>query len=69
MDNVSMPTLVVCGDEDRDNGSAEALAELLPLIADRMSQILGWDASEHLRQRIDAEALLAADLAAIPLGA
>ena len=30
LDNVSMPTLVVCGDEDRDNGSAEALAELLP---------------------------------------
>ena len=30
LDNVSMPTLVVCGDEDRDNGSAEALADLLP---------------------------------------
>ena len=30
LDNVTMPTLVVCGDEDRDNGSAEALAELLP---------------------------------------
>ena len=28
--NVTMPTLVVCGDEDRDNGSAPALAELLP---------------------------------------
>lgn len=28
--NVTMPTLVVCGDEDRDNGSAEELAELLP---------------------------------------
>lgn len=28
--NVSMPTLVVCGDEDRDNGSAEELAALLP---------------------------------------
>ena len=25
-----MPTLVVCGDEDRDNGSAEELAGLLP---------------------------------------
>ena len=25
-----MPTLVVCGDEDRDNGSAEELAALLP---------------------------------------
>jgi len=25
-----MPTLVVCGDEDRDNGSAEELADLLP---------------------------------------
>jgi pimeloyl-ACP methyl ester carboxylesterase len=28
--NVTMPTLVVCGDEDRDNGSAEDLAALLP---------------------------------------
>ncbi len=28
--NVTMPTLVVCGDEDRDNGSAQELAELLP---------------------------------------
>ena len=28
--NVTMPALVVCGDEDRDNGSAPALAELLP---------------------------------------
>lgn len=28
--HVTMPTLVVCGDEDRDNGSAEDLAELLP---------------------------------------
>lgn len=28
--NVTMPTLVVCGDEDRDNGSAIELAELLP---------------------------------------
>lgn len=28
--NVAMPTLVVCGDEDRDNGSAEELADLLP---------------------------------------
>ena len=27
---VTMPTLVVCGDEDRDNGSAEELAALLP---------------------------------------
>ncbi len=27
--NVTMPTLVVCGDEDRDNGSAEELAALL----------------------------------------
>jgi len=25
-----MPTLVVCGDKDRDNGSPEALAEALP---------------------------------------
>ena len=25
-----MPTLVVCGDEDRDNGSAKELTELLP---------------------------------------
>lgn len=30
LDNVNMPTLVVCGDEDRDNGSAEELAQLLP---------------------------------------
>ena len=30
LDNVTMPTLVVCGDEDRDNGSAEELAQLLP---------------------------------------
>ena len=28
--NVKIPTLVVCGDEDRDNGSAEDLAALLP---------------------------------------
>ena len=28
--NVAMPTLVVCGDEDRDNGSAEELADLIP---------------------------------------
>ncbi|OBX18437.1 hydrolase [Erythrobacter sp. QSSC1-22B] len=28
--NVAMPTLVVCGDEDRDNGSAEELAAMLP---------------------------------------
>lgn len=28
--NVTMPALVVCGDEDRDNGSAEELAALLP---------------------------------------
>jgi pimeloyl-ACP methyl ester carboxylesterase len=27
---VTMPTLVVCGSEDQDNGSAEALAEQLP---------------------------------------
>ena len=27
--NVTMPTLVVCGDEDRDNGSAEELAGLI----------------------------------------
>ena len=27
---VTMPTLVVCGDEDRDNGSARELAQLLP---------------------------------------
>jgi pimeloyl-ACP methyl ester carboxylesterase len=27
---VTMPTLVICGDEDRDNGSAEDLAQLLP---------------------------------------
>ena len=26
----SMPTLVVCGDEDDDNGSAEELANVLP---------------------------------------
>lgn len=28
--NVTMPTLVVCGEEDQDNGSAEELAALLP---------------------------------------
>jgi pimeloyl-ACP methyl ester carboxylesterase len=27
---ITMPTLVVCGDKDRDNGSPEALAEALP---------------------------------------
>jgi pimeloyl-ACP methyl ester carboxylesterase len=27
---VTMPTMVVCGDEDRDNGSAEDLAVMLP---------------------------------------
>ena len=27
---IDVPTLVVCGAEDRDNGSAEALADLLP---------------------------------------
>ena len=30
LERVTMPTLVVCGDEDRDNGSAEELANLLP---------------------------------------
>lgn len=30
LSNVTMPTLVVCGDEDRDNGSAEELARLIP---------------------------------------
>ncbi|MBX7457582.1 alpha/beta hydrolase [Qipengyuania sp. 1NDH17] len=30
LSNVTMPTLVVCGDEDRDNGSAEELAGLIP---------------------------------------
>ena len=30
LSNVKMPTLVVCGDEDRDNGSAEELAAKLP---------------------------------------
>jgi pimeloyl-ACP methyl ester carboxylesterase len=28
--NVTVPTLVVCGEEDRDNGSAEELAGMLP---------------------------------------
>lgn len=28
--NITCPTLVVCGDEDRDNGSAQELADLLP---------------------------------------
>jgi pimeloyl-ACP methyl ester carboxylesterase len=27
---ITMPTLVLCGDDDRDNGSAPALAEVLP---------------------------------------
>lgn len=30
LDNVTMPTLVVCGDEDQDNGSAKELVERLP---------------------------------------
>jgi pimeloyl-ACP methyl ester carboxylesterase len=30
LENVTMPTLVVCGVEDRDNGSAADLAALLP---------------------------------------
>ena len=30
LENITMPTLVVCGDEDRDNGSAEELADILP---------------------------------------
>jgi pimeloyl-ACP methyl ester carboxylesterase len=30
LDAVTMPTLVVCGSEDQDNGSAPALAERLP---------------------------------------
>ncbi|WP_026092084.1 alpha/beta fold hydrolase [Porphyrobacter sp. AAP82] len=28
--NITMPTAVICGDEDRDNGSPEGLAALLP---------------------------------------
>ena len=28
--DITIPTLVVCGDEDRDNGSAEALAKCIP---------------------------------------
>jgi pimeloyl-ACP methyl ester carboxylesterase len=30
LSRIAMPTLVLCGDEDRDNGSPEALAEALP---------------------------------------
>ncbi len=30
LDRVTMPTLVVCGDDDQDNGSAEDLARRLP---------------------------------------
>ena len=30
LSNITMPTLVVCGDEDQDNGSARDLADLLP---------------------------------------
>jgi pimeloyl-ACP methyl ester carboxylesterase len=30
LDGLTMPTLVLCGAEDRDNGSAPALAERLP---------------------------------------
>ena len=30
LENVTMPALVVCGDEDRDNGSAQELTALLP---------------------------------------
>jgi pimeloyl-ACP methyl ester carboxylesterase len=30
LSRIAMPTLVVCGAEDRDNGSAQALAEALP---------------------------------------
>ena len=30
LDHIVMPTLVVCGSEDQDNGSAQALAERLP---------------------------------------
>ena len=30
LDQIACPTLVVCGDEDRDNGSAQELAERLP---------------------------------------
>jgi pimeloyl-ACP methyl ester carboxylesterase len=30
LDGVTMPTLVVCGADDQDNGSAQALAERLP---------------------------------------
>ncbi len=30
LDNVTMPTLVVCGEKDQDNGSASDLADLLP---------------------------------------
>lgn len=30
LDKVSMPTLVLCGSEDRDNGSPQALADALP---------------------------------------
>jgi pimeloyl-ACP methyl ester carboxylesterase len=27
---ITMPTLVLCGDQDNDNGSADRLAEVLP---------------------------------------
>jgi pimeloyl-ACP methyl ester carboxylesterase len=30
LSRIGMPTLVLCGDEDRDTGSPEALAEALP---------------------------------------
>ena len=28
--NIAMPTMVICGDEDQDNGSAQELVESLP---------------------------------------
>lgn len=39
LSRITMPTLVLCGDEDRDNGSPEALADALP--AGRWEEVPG----------------------------
>ncbi len=50
---VTMPTLVVCGDEDQDNGSAPALAQALP--QGRYSAIPGTHMSSVTKREFGEE--------------
>ena len=57
---VTMPTLVVCGDKDRDNGSPQALAEALPegafaeIPGTHMSSVTGPELGEAIARFLTA---------------